>query len=444
MSTLTEQIANQHPQQRRQTMIDVFTRAFQETVEPRKDAWRVKFRKMASSPFAFYRGSAPLFYTDLVQDDDPFLDHTTSRVWVQGDMHAENFGTYINSEGVLVLDVNDFDEAYVAPFTWDIKRLVASLDLIGYQKALSDDVIQQMIATLVHHYVDQIAEFTRDEGQTDFALTLDTTSGKLLETLQEARMHTRIDLLQSNTYIENYERRFMYDQKNRPLDADTEQQVRAAFERYLETIPTAKRQGYALSYRLKDVVLRKGVGIGSAGLPSYTLLLEGPSQALENDILLYMKQGQPAALSQFITDTDIRDYFEHHGHRTAVSQLALQANTDRWLGHTTLQGVGQVVDEVSPYEVDLDWENINELDDILEVLGYLGQATAKIHSVSDEDSDQTLVSASAEHAIHECIAGRKDEFVAAMVDFGQQYGAIVRNDHRLFIDAFRNHQIMDL
>jgi hypothetical protein len=54
------------------------------------------------------------------------------------------------------------------------------------------------------------------------------------------------------------------------------------------------------------------------------------------------------------------------------------------------------------------------------------------------------VSASAEHAIHECIAGRKDEFVAAMVDFGQQYGAIVRNDHRLFIDAFRNHQIMDL
>jgi hypothetical protein len=106
-----------------------------------------------------------------------------------------------------------------------------------------------------------------------------------------------------------------------------------------------------------------------------------------------------------------------------LSMRVVMAHTDRWLGHTTLQGVGQVVDEVSPYEVDLDWENINDLDEILEVLGYLGQATAKTHSGSDEDSDQTPVTASAEHAIHERIAGRKDECVAAMIDFGQQYGA---------------------
>ena len=53
--------------------------------------------------------------------DDPFLDERTSRVWIHGDLHAENFGTYMNSAGILVFNVNDFDEAYVGPFTWDLQ-----------------------------------------------------------------------------------------------------------------------------------------------------------------------------------------------------------------------------------------------------------------------------------------------------------------------------------
>ena len=51
---------------------------------------------------------------------DHRADDRTSRVWIHGDLHAENFGTYMNSEGVLVFDVNDFDEAYLGHFTWDL------------------------------------------------------------------------------------------------------------------------------------------------------------------------------------------------------------------------------------------------------------------------------------------------------------------------------------
>ena len=40
---------------------------------------------------------------------------------------------------MLVFNVNDFDEAYVGPFLWDLKRFAASVALIGYAKALSDD-----------------------------------------------------------------------------------------------------------------------------------------------------------------------------------------------------------------------------------------------------------------------------------------------------------------
>ena len=94
---------------------------------------------MAADPFAFYRGSAPLFYSDVDRLEDPWVDDATSRVWIQGDLHAENYGTYMDSAGVLVFDVNDFDEAYLGHYTWDLQRMAASLALLGFRKALSDD-----------------------------------------------------------------------------------------------------------------------------------------------------------------------------------------------------------------------------------------------------------------------------------------------------------------
>ncbi len=74
-------------------------------------AFRHKYRTMAADPFAFYRGSASVFYADMREREDRWADERTSRVWIQGDLHAENFGTYMDGSGRLVFDVNDFDEA---------------------------------------------------------------------------------------------------------------------------------------------------------------------------------------------------------------------------------------------------------------------------------------------------------------------------------------------
>ena len=123
----------------RSTSSRVLVDAFDDLIERDPRAFRGKFRKMAADPFAFYRGSAPLFYSDVDRLDDPWVDDATSRVWIQGDLHAENYGTYMDSAGVLVFDVNDFDEAYLGHYTWDLQRMAASLALLGFRKALSDD-----------------------------------------------------------------------------------------------------------------------------------------------------------------------------------------------------------------------------------------------------------------------------------------------------------------
>ncbi len=443
MAVVEEGLEKLDPEERAGQIASSFTETYPDLIAADPDAWRGKFRKMAGSAFAFYRGSAALFYRDIAQDDDPFLDDKTSRVWIQGDLHANNFGTYMNSAGMLVFDVNDFDESYVGPFTWDLKRLAASLALLGYEKALSDDDIRKMIETVARSYAKQVAVFAQGKAESGFALTLATTEGILRDVLGAARLQTRLALLDESTVIHSYDRKFGDDPSMRRLDSETQAEVQQAFQTYLDSIPESKRDR-RLSYRMKDVVARRGMGIGSAGLPSFNALLEGHSQALENDIVVYMKQATVAAPSLAVPDERIKSYFKDDAARTVVSQRALQAYADPWLGNTTVFGKGYLVAEASPYTMDLDWSDINQVDDVVQVLNYLGQAVAKIHCVSDEESDQTLVPFSTEEAIGHVIDGRENDFAEYLVEFGEGYGAIVRNDHTLFVDAFRNRRIADL
>ncbi|MFI7276994.1 DUF2252 domain-containing protein [Streptomyces sp. NPDC049879] len=437
-------------EERGEEILAVLDTAFHQLLAADPAAFRVKFRKMAASAFAFYRGTACLFYKDVEADRDggPFLDDRTGRVWIHGDLHAENFGTYMDSNGRLVFNVNDFDEAYVGPFLWDLKRFAASVALLGYTKALSDGMIGDLVRTYARAYRERVRVLAGggDGGGEDAAVapfTLETATGPLLGALRDARARTRFGLLDSMTEIRDHERRFAPGGGAVALDEETRAAVLDAFETYLRTLPEAWRTRPD-SFRVKDVVGRRGIGIGSAGLPSYNLLLEGNSDALENDVVIYLKQAQVPAVSRHITDERIRSYFRHEGHRTVISQRALQAHADRWLGWTELGGAGQLVAEVSPYAVDLDWSDLDEPAAIAELVADLGRATATMHAAADDSSGQSLVPFSTEHAIDEAIGDDADGFAELLVDFAHAYGARARADHQIFLDLFRNGRIPGL
>jgi uncharacterized protein (DUF2252 family) len=425
---------------REAVIVDCLVTAFDDLMKADPDAFRTKFRKMAADPFAFYRGSACLFYADVADREDRWADERTGRVWIQGDLHAENFGTYMDGAGKLIFDVNDFDEAFVGHFTWDLQRFVASVALMCWQKALSDSVIRDLNETFSRAYLDQVRWFRHTDDDASFSLNLDTAKGAVRVALDNARMSTRYEMLDKTTHVDESDRRFRESAGVRRLDSGEYDAVRAAFEAYQDTIPKGKKFR-EIAYDVKDIVGRTGFGIGSAGLPSYNVLIEGFNQALDNDIVLSMKQGNVAAPSRVVHDKAVHDYFTHHGHRTAVSQRALQAHADPLLGYTELDGVGFVVAELSPYESDLDWTELTEPDELTEVIEQLGRAVAKVHCVGDADSDQQLVDFQTEDAIDERIADDDDGFVSDMVDFGFEYAATVRDDHRHFVEAFREGRI---
>jgi uncharacterized protein (DUF2252 family) len=417
-------------------IVDTLVDAFSDLMRADPAAFRTKFRKMAADPFAFYRGSACLFYADVADRDDPWADERTSRVWIQGDLHAENFGTYMDGEGVLIFDVNDFDEAYIGHFTWDVTRFAASLALLGWRKALSDEAITELVGGYTRAYLDQVRWFVDQDDDSSFSLRLGNTEGAVAQVLQLAKLRTRVELLDGMTETEGFDRILRDGPGLRRLDDDERAAVLAAYDRYLDSVPESKRLR-GVSYQVKDVAGRSGFGIGSAGLPAYTLLIEGYNQALDNDVVLSMKQGNVAAPSRVVTDPEIAGHFRHHGHRTAVSQRALQAHADPLLGWTDLDDVGYVVSEVSPYAGDLEWSELTEPTEIAPVVAYLGQATAKVHCVADTDADHSLVPFQTEEAICAVVAGREDEFVDWVVDFAHEYATQVRADHALFVEAFR-------
>ena len=414
--------------------------AFSDLMERSPAEFRRKFRKMAADPFAFYRGSACLFYADVAERDDPWADERTGRVWIQGDLHAQNFGTYMDGDGKLIFDVNDFDEAYVGHFTWDVTRFAASLALLCWGKAISDADITALVGRYVRSYVEQVEQFAERDDDRTFSLRLGTTDGPVHQVLQLAKLRTRVSLLNGITETEGFDRRLREVPGLRRLGDDERGKATEAFEHYLESIPEAKKF-HGVTYTVKDIAGRTGFGIGSAGLPAYTVLIEGFNEALDNDVVLSMKQGNVAAPSRVVTDPAIAAAFHHHGHRTAISQRALQAHADPLLGWTDLDGVGFVVSEVSPYEADLDWSELTEPDEIAPVVDYLGRATAKVHSVADAEADQSIVPFHTEDAIAGVLRGREREFVDWVVEFGHSYAAQARRDHALFVDAFRGGAI---
>jgi hypothetical protein len=83
-----------------------------------------KHEQMAAAVFPFFRGT---FYRWLQMWPEGCgeLEHVPHILSV-GDLHVENFGTWVDTDGRLVWGVNDFDEAGSYPYTMDLVRLATS------------------------------------------------------------------------------------------------------------------------------------------------------------------------------------------------------------------------------------------------------------------------------------------------------------------------------
>jgi hypothetical protein len=109
----------------------------------------VKHARMATTPLrflraTFYRWAQRWPVVCAVLAEAPCL-------LAVGDLHIENFGTWRDVEGRLVWGINDFDEAFAAPYTNDLVRLATSALLAARESALAVEAAD-ICATILDGY----------------------------------------------------------------------------------------------------------------------------------------------------------------------------------------------------------------------------------------------------------------------------------------------------
>ena len=97
-----------------------------------EDLIPLRMGRMAASPFTFLRGAACVMAWDLCNTPISGV-----HVIMCGDAHINNFGLYGTPQRDVIFDLNDFDEVTIGPWEWDLKRLVASVNVAARENGLN-------------------------------------------------------------------------------------------------------------------------------------------------------------------------------------------------------------------------------------------------------------------------------------------------------------------
>ncbi|MFY7869394.1 MAG: DUF2252 family protein, partial [Exiguobacterium sp.] len=136
------------------TVLDFYDQSIRQLSE---EARQEKYAKMSSSPFSFFRGSSHLFYYDFAKVPIAFDTGPDHPTFIQGDLHFENFGVFEDGAGTIIYDVNDFDEAYIGSYLFDLLRMAVSVDLFAAESGFDGKAAIQAFAESYAKAIDKHA-----------------------------------------------------------------------------------------------------------------------------------------------------------------------------------------------------------------------------------------------------------------------------------------------
>lgn len=397
-----------------------------------------KMNKMYTGAFAFYRGTAHLFYQDMLTlPASAYLNTATRSTWLVGDLHAQNLGGTRDSSGNYVYSVSDFDESDWGPWTWDIRRMAVSIILATREQGLSSTDQQAAVSAFLDGYFNKLNDFKGTNDELSYRLTSANTSSVVKDIIQKSEGDSRANLLTKYTSLNTSGlRQFTTTADMQTVTTSTFSAIQTAVSGYISTIASSKR--YATSYyTVKDVRLKLGSGVGSLGRYRYYLLLEGPTSSQSDDVIVVMKQETSSAVAiANPSGLPASSYASHHGARAAKSMKAGLTNTDVLVGYATMNGLHFLLREKTPYDEDMDTTLLSTAGKWSTAADYMGKATASVHALADKDYDSTLTAYSMDKEIDDVTANAKTVFKTETINFAIDYANQVELDWRSFVNAY--------
>jgi uncharacterized protein (DUF2252 family) len=374
---------------------------------------RLKLARMAESPFVFLRGTCHLFYPRLpdasIPDNDP-------PAWCCGDSHLENFGSFKGDDRQVYFDMNDFDEAALAPCTWDPVRLLVSLVLAAREIELPPSLTLDLCETFVEAYAAALAD-----GKVRW-VERGTAEGLVRELLDDLRVRKRPELLNGRTVLKHGRRSLRVDGR-KALAASEEQ--RAAVGSLIESV-TRDRPNPAF-YRVLDIA-RRIAGTGSLGVDRYVILVEGKGSP-DGNYLLDLKQALPSALNPRLTL--VQPLWPSEASRVVSVQQRTQAVSPAFLQPVEFGGASYVLRGLQPAEDRISLDQArgkpSQLEALMRTLSCI-VAWGQLRSSGRDGS-----------AIADALIafGRDMTWRRALLELAQQGAAQVERDWREYADAYK-------
>lgn len=240
-----------------------------------------KYLAMRANPFAFFRGTAHLFWDDWAAAA-PALDGAPA-AWSCGDAHLENFGCYRGDNRLAYFDLNDFDEAALAPATRDPARFLTSVRVASGALGLSASDATALCRVFLSSYVAALGD-----GKARWVERA-TAKGMVRELLHGVKRRTREALLDSHTESDGVRRRIRVDGRHAlALSGDDRDAVSECFRSLADAQEDPK------FYKVLDIA-RRAAGTGSLGVRRFIILVRGRGSPNGN-VLLNVKEATPSSL----------------------------------------------------------------------------------------------------------------------------------------------------
>jgi uncharacterized protein (DUF2252 family) len=358
----------------------------------------IRYARMRTDPFAFFRGSAAVMAADLATTPTSGL-----RLQSCGDCHLANFGSYATPEGTPVFDLNDFDETLPAPFEWDAKRLATSLAVAGRVASLADPACRKLARRAVRSYRVHISSLAKIPPIDAWSSRIDLAAA--IKDIDSPRLREKIErrlerVMASGTahfgLIERHENGLRIKEQPQAHHLPDERSCAwQAFESYGGSLQEDRR--VLLSrYRLTDVAF-KVVGIGSVGTFCAIGLFVSPDGA---PLLLQAKQAERSVLAPFAGAS----VYANQGQRVVIGQRIMQAASDVFLGWTDapisgrdfyvrrlkdsrLANIGAAIEEALPFYAELCGRTLARAHaragDAASIADYLGEGAVFDEAIGD-------------------------------------------------------------
>ena len=292
----------------------------------------LKYSMMRRSAFSFFRGTCHLFQQRL--PPERLLQEAPS-VWVCGDLHLENFGSYKADNRLAYFDMNDFDEAALAPCTWDLVRFLASRRLGLLELGLAPAELTGLCQTFLDVYASELST-----GKARW-VERETSDGLVRDLFDSIRTRSRPEFLATRTQLKGKCRTLRIDGgKALPIGERQRQQVGAFMECF------AASQGNPDFFRVLDVA-RRIAGTGSLGVERYVILVQGRGSP-DGHFLLDLKQAMPSSLAPGLRVR--QPAWKSEAHRVVALQRRVQAVSMAFLQPVSMAGKHYILRALQPSE----------------------------------------------------------------------------------------------